>query len=77
MSTLQIPTLTEGLVWSIDRHLNPIVAQRLCSIKILRPHPFKILGITFKYHDTVAYSVTYDDDKWIQDEMDRLLKEIS
>ena len=76
-TTLIYPKLPEGFIWNIDRHYNPVAATRFCAIKIVRRRTKKILGITFKYRETYQHSVTYDDNRWIQDEISYLYRRFS
>lgn len=74
--TLQFPTLPEGLVWQLDRHLN-LAVGRVCSIYIKKFTTKKVLGITFKLSKTYGYRVVFDDIKSINDEMAAMVRELS
>jgi len=64
---LNFPTLPQDHKWLIDRH-NNLFAGPVAALKIVRTKQHEVLGIKFTTKKTLAYSVTFDENKWINDE---------
>jgi hypothetical protein len=75
VTALKLPTLPADLKWSVDRHTNAFIGP-VCALRIIRPRQRKVFGLNIRWNESLAYAVIPNDNQWINEEAEYLIKTI-